>query len=130
MNNVTNKRSIGRNLKSILKNAANIPLEATDALLEVANEATQLTSSALRGALPFTKGVITATTNFGIGAFNPNATDDELDVIVDNTTFTGVFESAVRNSSRGGRATSKTFIDFFDEEEEVNTVTNTTNTIQ
>jgi hypothetical protein len=124
MNNVTTKRSIGGNLKSILRTSANIPLEATDALLEVANDATQISSAVLRGAIPFTKGVTTATINLVIGSFNPNATDEELDVIVEKTTFNGVFDSAVRNSSRAGRTASKAFIDFFEEELEDNT-TNT-----
>jgi hypothetical protein len=121
MKNVNSKRSIGSNIKSILRTTANIPLEATDALVQVTNDLTQVTSATVRGITPFTKGFFKATTNFTVALFNPNATDEELDKILEETTFSNVLESTLQGSGRAGRSTSRAFIEFFEEETETNT---------
>lgn len=115
MNNSNNVKSIGSNIRSIIKTAINIPLELTSVALEVTNDATQLTSATIRGAVPTTKAVVSATGRFAVGASNPSLNEKELEDKLDHVNFANVRDNMLKSSARAGQSTSKAILDFFEE---------------
>jgi hypothetical protein len=116
MNKSTNNKSIGTNIKSLVKTSINIPLEVLGLTAELANDAVQLTSATVRGVVPTASALLKATVEFGIGTVNPQATDEELAKKLVEADFADMFNTTLAKSGRAGRTASKTFIDFFEEE--------------
>jgi hypothetical protein len=115
MTNSTQVKSIGANIRSIIKTSINIPLELLSVTAEITNDVVNLTSTSLREVLPTTKAVLSASTNFAVGAANSSLTEQEVEAKVRDLNFASVRDSMVKSSAKYGQSTTKAFSDFFAE---------------
>jgi hypothetical protein len=110
-------KSIGSNIKTIIKQSINIPLELITVSVEVVSDAANLASSAISNTVPTVNAVAEATTRFAVGAANPELGNKELDAKTADLSFEGVLQGIVDKSGKAGQSTSNALLDFFADEE-------------
>jgi hypothetical protein len=83
-------KSISTNLKTIVKQSTNLPLELTAASVELLADAATLCSAFITEVVPTAKDVGKVTGTFVLGAFNSGLTDDELKAKASTLTFASI----------------------------------------
>lgn len=109
-------KSIGSNIKTIVKQAINIPLELTSVVVEVAADAANLTSATISGVKPTTQtfGVITG--HFLMGAVNSELSEEDLKKKIDKISFDKLRKDVESGSGKAGQSTTRAITEFFSEE--------------
>ena len=104
-------KSITTNLKTIVKQSTNLPLQLTAASVElIADEAT-LGSSCIKEVIPTAKDVRRATGIFVLGVLNSELTDDQLKAKAATLSFASIRASIVAGAGKAGQGLVKAWDD-------------------
>ena len=109
-------KSIGSNLKTVVRESINIPLTLLTVSIEVASDAAELTSNTIGGVLPTTKSLLKATGHFAVGAVNSELSEKELNEKLATITLSEVLRNIESGSGKAGQSTAKATLEFFAEE--------------
>ena len=104
-------KSISTNLKTIVKQSTNLPLELTAASVELLADVATLGSGFITGVVPTAKDVGKATGTFVLGVFNSELTDEQLKAKASTLTFASIRASLVAGAGRAGQGLVKAWDD-------------------
>jgi hypothetical protein len=104
-------KSITTNLKTIVKQSTNLPLELTAASVELLADVATLGSTCIREVIPTAKDVGKVTGAFVLGAFNSELTDDELKAKASTLTWASIRASVVAGAGKAGQGLVKAWDD-------------------
>ena len=105
------RKSISTNLKTIVKQSTNLPLELTAASVELLADVATLGSGFITGVVPTAKDVGKATGTFLLGVFNSELTDEELNTKASTLSFASIRASMVAGAGRAGQELVKAWDD-------------------
>ena len=105
------RKSISTNLKTIVKQSTNLPLELTAASVELLADVATLGSGFITGVVPTAKDLGKATGTFVLGVFNSELTDEELKAKASTLTFAPIRASMVAGAGRTGQELVKAWDD-------------------
>jgi len=94
-------KSMGTNLKTIIKQSVNLPLELTEASVGLLADVATLDSTCIKEVIPTAKDVVKATGTFVLGIFNSDLTEDQLSAKALTLSFASIRASAVAGAGRG-----------------------------
>ena len=104
-------KSISTNLKTIVKQSTNLPLELTAASVELLADASTLCSAFITEVVPTAKDVGRATGIFVLGVFNSELTDDQLKAKAATLSFASIRASIVAGAGKAGQCLVKAWDD-------------------
>ena len=104
-------KSISTNLKTIVKQSTNLPLELTAASVELLADVGTLGGAFITEVVPTTKDVGRATGIFVLGVFNSELTDDELKAKASTLTWASIRASMVAGAGKAGQGLVKAWDD-------------------
>jgi hypothetical protein len=104
-------KSITTNLKTIVKQSTNLPLELTAASVELLADVATLGSAFITEVVPTTKDVGRATGIFVLGVFNSELTDDQLKAKASTLSFASIRASMVAGAGKAGQGLVKAWDD-------------------
>mgnify|MGYP001268208809 CR=1 FL=1 len=104
-------KSISTNLKTIVKQSTNLPLELTAASVELLADVATLGSGFITGVVPTAKDVGKATGTFVLGVFNSELTDEQLKAKASTLTFASIRASLVAGAGKAGQGLVKAWDD-------------------
>jgi hypothetical protein len=93
-------KSISTNLKTIIKQSTNLPLELTAASVELLADVATLGSAFITEVVPTTKDVGRATGTFVLGVFNSALSEEELKAKASTLTFASIRASIVAGAGK------------------------------
>jgi hypothetical protein len=96
-------KSITTNLKTIVKQSTNLPLELTAASVELLADVATLGSSCIKEVIPTAKDVGKATGTFVLGVFNSELSEDELKAKASTLTWASIRASVVAGAGKAGQ---------------------------
>jgi hypothetical protein len=96
-------KSITTNLKTIVKQSTNLPLELTAASVELLADVATLGSTCIKEVIPTAKDVGKVTGTFVLGVFNSELTDDELKAKASTLTWASIRASVVAGAGKAGQ---------------------------
>jgi len=104
-------KSISTNLKTIVKQSVNLPLELTEASVGLLADVATLGSTLITEVVPTAKDVGKATGTFVLGIFNSELTDEELRAKASTLTFSSIRASIVAGAGQAGQGLVKAWDD-------------------
>jgi hypothetical protein len=104
-------KSITTNLKTIVKQSTNLPLELTAASVELLADVATLGSAFITEVVPTPKDVGRATGIFVLGVFNSELTDDQLKAKASTLSFASIRASMVAGAGKAGQGLVKAWDD-------------------
>ena len=104
-------KSIGTNVRTIIKQSVNLPLEITGASVELLADVATLGSTCIKEVMPTATDVCKATGTFVLGVFNSELTDEELHAKASTLTFASIRASVVSGAGRAGQGLVKAWDD-------------------
>ena len=107
----TMSKSIGSNLKAIVKQSVNLPLELTEASVGLLADVATLGSTCIKEVIPTAKDVGKATGTFVLGIFNSDLTEDQLSAKASTLSFASIRASVVAGAGRAGQGLVKAWDD-------------------
>ena len=107
--------TIGANIRTIVRESINLPLDLGAALITVAADTMGITTAAIRGTVPTVKQLGTASGNFAMGAANSDLTEEELADKTAGMSLALLMQQAVDGSGSAGQSTTKAVSEFFSE---------------
>lgn len=105
------KTSIKSNTKTIARNSVHVPLELAATTLEVGADLTDLTMSAVRGAVPTAKQLGNIVGMFTTGLFTADMTEEEAVKLYKETTLADVMAKIEAASLKAGQDTANMWND-------------------
>lgn len=109
-------KSIGSNIKSIVRSSISIPVELVAVTVQVVADTTSVASDAISGVVPTTKQLGTITGHFVMGAVNSELSEAELIKKVEGLSFTSLMADMQAGSGGAGQSTAKAISGFFADE--------------
>ena len=100
-------KSISTNLKTIVKQSTNLPLELTAASVELLADVATLGSTCIKEVIPTAKDVGKVTGTFMVGMFNSDLTDEQLKAKASTLTFASIRASIVAGAGKAGQGLVK-----------------------
>jgi len=100
-------KSIGTNVRTIIKQSVNLPLELTEASVGLLADVATLGSTFITEVVPTAKDVGRATGTFVLGIFNSELTDEELHAKASTLTFASIRASVVARAGQAGQGLVK-----------------------
>jgi len=104
-------KSTSTNLKTIVKQSTNLPLQLTAASVELLADVATLGSGFITGVVPTAKDVGKATGTFVLGVFNSELTDEQLKAKASALTFSSIRASIVAGAGKAGQGLVKAWDD-------------------
>jgi hypothetical protein len=104
-------KSIGTNVRTIIKQSVNLPLELTEASVGLLADVATLGSTLITEVVPTAKDVGKATGTFVLGIFNSELTDEELRAKASTLTFSSIRASIVAGAGQAGQGLVKAWDD-------------------
>jgi len=104
-------KSISTNLKTIVKQSVNLPLELTEASVGLLADVATLGSTLITEVVPTAKDVGKATGTFVLGIFNSELTDEELHAKASTLTFASIRATVVAGAGKAGQGLVKAWED-------------------
>ena len=104
-------KSISTNLKTIVKQSTNLPLELTAASVELLADVATLGSAFITEVVATTKDVGKDTGTFVLGVFNSELTDEQLKAKASTLTFASIRASIVAGANKAGQGLVKVWDD-------------------
>ena len=104
-------KSISTNLKTIVKQSVNLPLELTEASVGLLADVATLGSTCIKEVIPTAKDVGMATGTFVLGVFNSELTDEQLKAKASTLTFASIRASVVAGAGKAGQGLVKAWDD-------------------
>jgi hypothetical protein len=96
-------KSITTNLKTIVKQSTNLPLELTSASVELLADIATLSSAFITEVVPTAKDVGKATGAFVLGVFNSALSKEELKAKASTLTWASIRASIVAGAGKAGQ---------------------------
>ena len=107
----TMSKSISTNLKTIVKQSVNLPLELTEASVGLLADVATLGSTCIKEVIPTAKDVGKATGTFVLGVFNSDLTEDQLSAKASTLTFASIRATVVAGAGKAGQGLVKAWDD-------------------
>jgi hypothetical protein len=104
-------KSISTNLKTIVKQSVNLPLELTEASVGLLADVATLGSTFITEVVPTAKDVGKATGTFVLGVFNSELSEDELKAKASTLTWASIRASVVAGAGKAGQGLVKAWDD-------------------
>ena len=104
-------KSTSTNLKTIVKQSTNLPLQLTAASVELLADVATLGSGFITEVVPTAKDVGKATGTFVLGVFNSELTDEQLKAKASALTFSSIRASIVAGAGKAGQGLVKAWDD-------------------
>mgnify|MGYP000557052447 CR=1 FL=1 len=109
-------KSIGSNIKVVIKESINIPTTLLAVGAEVAADLTTVTAAAIRGVVPTTKQAGKISGHFLLGAVKYDTPEAELMQELSTMSLATVLASAEQGSVRAGQSVGRASVGFFADE--------------
>ena len=100
-------KSITTNLKTIVKQSTNLPLELTAASVELLADVATLGSTCIKEVIPTAKDVGKVTGTFVLGVFNSELSEEELKAKASTLTWASIRASVVAGAGKAGQGLVK-----------------------
>jgi hypothetical protein len=104
-------KSITTNLKTIVKQSVNLPLELTEASVGLLADVATLGSTFITEVVPTAKDVGKATGTFVLGVFNSALSEEELKAKASTLTWASIRASVVAGAAKAGQGLVKAWDD-------------------